>query len=131
MAAYADWTFYEDVYMGNRIAQSDFDRLALRASEEVDYMTFQRAQQAFVMYGTEIQMAVCAAAEVIQKLDTSDPTLKGAESAVQSEKVGGYSVTYVTPFNTAQGWEMAYRRQLMTAVAKYLASTGLLYRGLD
>ena len=43
MAAYADYEFYVTTYQGAAIAQADFPLLALRASEVVDQVTFDRA----------------------------------------------------------------------------------------
>ena len=41
--AYADFTYYSTSYLGNVIAETDFSRLALRASAVIDQLTFSRA----------------------------------------------------------------------------------------
>ncbi len=121
MAAYTDYAFYTGTYKGAAIAQPDFDRLALRASEKIDEVTFSRAA-AVVDAGTDqvtiakIQKAACAIAEEIQKLETSG-------GAVQSETVGRTSVTYLSKLS---------EDARLTKIAKhYLWDTDLMYRGFN
>lgn len=118
--AYADFTIYSDTYMGVAIAQADFPRLALRASEFIDQVTHDRAA-AVVEADTDntaiasIQMATCAVAEKIQELEVSGGTLA-------SESVGrGFSATYQS--------KLFDDGQLIRVAKKYLGRTGLMYSG--
>ena len=74
MAIYPDYTFYTGTYFGNAIAETDFERLAARASTIIDRLTFQRTA-AVIEAATEtdlitaVKMAVCAVAEEFQKTE--------------------------------------------------------------
>ena len=121
MATYADFAFYTDQFKGTAIAESDFDRLAMRASEELDQITFDRI--AAVIEADEdgatiekIQRATCAAAEELQKLESSG-------GAVSTETVGKQSVTYAAPLSEAQ--------RLTRCAKRYLGLTGLMYAGVE
>lgn len=120
MAVYADFVYYTETYRGTAIAQSDFERLAQRASERIDRLTFSRAA-AVVEANAEantiglIKMATCAVAEEIQKLEASG-------GAVQAERVGNLSVTYLNQKSEAA--------RLADAASLYLWPTGLMFRGL-
>lgn len=121
MAAYADYTFYTTTFLGAAIAETAFDRLALRASEAIDQITFERAAPV-VEADTDtatiarIQLATCAVAEAIQAKEN------GA-GQITAEKVGSYSVTY------ASGVAKSDLQRLIDAARPYLTSTGLMYRG--
>lgn len=120
MAVYATYDFYQNTFMGTAIAsETDFDRWALEASAEIDLLTFDRA--AAIVDAEEdadkigrIGMATCAVAEQLQALAQTG-------GAVQFEMVGRHSVSYARPLSEAARVRMAARR--------YLASTGLMYRG--
>lgn len=121
MAAYADYEFYTDTYLGAAIAQADFDRLALRASEAIDAMTFQRAVDVTDEDVVELRsMATCAVAETIQEIEKA-----GGAVGIQSERVGNHSVTYTT----GSAMQQTTPERLLSAAKTYLLSTGLLYRG--
>jgi hypothetical protein len=121
MAAYADLTFYKATYLGTAIADAAYPRLALRASEKIDEMTFNRAAPV-VTAATDtatialIKNATCAVAEEIQRQDASG-------GAVQSERVGNVSVTYLST--------LSEDARLLKAAKTYLGNTGLMYRGVE
>jgi len=127
MAVYATYTYYTTTYLGTAIASADFSRLALRASSNLDAMSFDRIAP-IVAAATDtatidkIKMATCAVAEEIQNQDQAG----GAESiGIQSETIGSNSVTYV-----AGSVSTLNSDQRMTKAARlYLGNTGLLYRG--
>lgn len=117
--AYADFTFYEETYLGTAIAEADFPRLALEASAVIDRLTYDRAA-AVVTAGTDadtierIGLATCAVAEALQ-------AQANQRDGLTSERVGSYAVTYASPTSRA--------RVFHTAAAIYLGGTPLLYRG--
>jgi len=121
MTAYVDYTYYTGTYLGAAIAQADCNRLAARASVEIDRMTYGRTA-AIVTAGTDtdtidlVKMATCAVADAIKKLEDSG-------GAVQSERVGNQSVTYLS--------QASDEARLMNAAKAYLWNTGLMYRGLN
>lgn len=121
MAVYATYVFYDTVYQGTAIAEANFDHLAIMASAVIDQVTFDRT--AAIVNADEdaalinkIGMATCAVAEKIQSLESSGP-------AVQSERVGNYSVTYLAPKSSEQ--------QLNMTAKLYLGGTGLMYPGFS
>ena len=125
MAAYADYTFYTATYLGTAIASADFARLALRASQVIDQVTFNRAGPVVTLDEDAdtialIQMATCAVAEEIQTQESS-----GNIDGVTSERVGSYSVTYGANARAMLSNEDKQER----AARLYLAQTGLMYRG--
>ena len=86
MTKYADYEFYIDTYKGN-MPKTDFDKLVIRASYEVQKNIFNRN---IIGYEDEIQLATCSVADILYKVEQleikknttiSDKTLK-------SENVG-------------------------------------------
>lgn len=119
---YADFSFYETVYHGNAIPDSDFCVLATRASEYLDYYTAGRTAKYADKWPVEIGKACCAIAEIYQKYDKLDASV----ITMQSQTVGSWSATY----RSADDVSATYRRQMADAARRYLMSTGLLYRGV-
>ena len=68
--AYADFTYYENTYLGTTIAEADFPRLALRASAVIDQITFGRAATDTTNVNA-IKNAMCAVAEEIQNQEAA------------------------------------------------------------
>lgn len=115
-----DFIYYSTVYLGNKIAEADFPRLALRAKAVINALTFNRAETD-TTYTDEIKMAICAVAEVLY----AEEIFTAEDRVIKTEKVGDHSVTYADSTLTEQSLE-----QKTTIAAKaYLANTGLLYRG--
>lgn len=110
MEAYTDYDFYREQYFGSSIPEQAFGSLAVRASSYVRYITFNRIEE----IADDVQMATCAAAEAIYKNEQND--------GKSAETIGKHSVTYNTK-GTAE-------KKIQSAVAPYLANTGLLYRGI-
>jgi len=82
--AYVDYTFYKDKYYGTAITtQGDFDRLADRASDKLDTMTFDRlvpGLPADERAAMKVKKAVCAVADKLQEI----------EQAEKMAQAGGY-----------------------------------------
>ena len=122
--AYATYEYYTDTYGGSAIAESDFDALAIRASDRVDYLTFDRAADIITANTpaatvTAIKKATCAVAEVLHDIDNGD------QAGIKSESVGGHSVAY------AEGSVKLLGEDARCALAarRYLVRTGLMYSG--
>lgn len=120
MATYVDYEFYQDTYGGTAIASADFHALAVRASYMIDHLTFGRAAENIddEEYTEQIKLATCAVADTIQ--DINDKA-----GQIVSEKVGPHSVTY-TPTPTSS---LSDEARMSLAAKRYLAATGLMYRG--
>lgn len=116
-----DYTYYTGTFHGVAIASADFVRLAMRASEIIDALTFGRCE-AVLTAGTDtatiakISMAVCAVAEIVQALEQSG-------GAVSAEHVGNYSVNYLS--------QLSDDARCRKAAKRYLWNTGLMYAGFN
>ena len=124
MAAYVDWEFYANEYSGIVLSEADFPRLAKRASEEIDYMTFNRAQCAEGARLTAVKMATCAVAETLHTIEQSGGV---TAAGITSERVGGHSVTYADASKTTHDRGVL----MLNAACRHLEWTGLLYAGID
>lgn len=92
--AYADYGFYTGVYLGDLISETDFPRLAERASEYLSGAT-DGASDALAGKGeTQLQKATCAIAEVLQDEARMAAASFSADQRVSSETVGSHSVSY-------------------------------------
>lgn len=125
MASYATYAQYTTDYLGTLIASANFAALALRASAQIDAMTFDRVAP-IVLAATEtatialIVQATCAVAEEIQTVEAD-----GSIGGIQSESVGQHSVTYA-----ANSFKLLSSKERYSEAAKtYLGNTGLLFRG--
>lgn len=127
MAAYATFSQYTTDYLGTAIASAAFARLALRASEIIDMLTFDRTA-AIVLAATEtatialIVKATCAVAEVYQA-NEANPSGGG----IKSESIGANSVTYMDGAHAT----LSDNAKLSRAAAVYLSATGLMFRGFN
>ncbi|SET71139.1 hypothetical protein SAMN05443270_1071 [Lacrimispora sphenoides] len=73
--AYTDYTFYKEKYYGTAIAQEDFDRLAEKASDKLDTMTFDRlvpGLPADERAAMKVQKTVCAVADKLQEIEQAE-----------------------------------------------------------
>ena len=116
--AYTTYEFYTSSYQGNSIPEADFARLAERASEYIDYITFGRA----IDYDDTknlLQKACCAVAETIKINENG--------GGVVAETVGKITRNYAAGVSTTP----TESQRLYTAVSRYLLREGLLYLGVD
>ena len=134
---YADYDFYRSEYFGQIIEEADFPRLALHASQYIDYITQGRADRSAGLEA--VKMCCCALAEHYQTIETAQALAQkhlaagAADSAeVQSETVGSWSRSYRSGGDSAQSAAQAAeagRSALLDDARRYLTNTGLLYRG--
>lgn len=111
-----DYAYYTDVYGGDRIPAAAFRARCRDAAAYVNELTLGRITDDLPEAVLNLcRMAVCAVAEAYQY------EADGGE--VASETAGKWSRTF-----TASGKTPGQRRA--DAARKYLASTGLLYRGV-
>jgi hypothetical protein len=134
---YADFDFYQNDYFGQTIQESDFPRLALRASAFLDYYTQGRAEAHADL--PALKMACCELAEQYAVIDAANAAATKAASEtmeggaeVQSESVGSWSKSYRSGGSTATE-ALTVAQNAKSALAdiarRHLAGTGLLYRG--
>lgn len=109
---YVDYSFYKDTYRGN-IPQDVFNKLSIKASKYIDYVTFNRIDKVT----EDIKLATC---EVIDILYESS---KKGDMEIKSETSGKYSISYADTNKTVD-------QKKYEVVKAYLGHTGLLYRGV-
>lgn len=132
---YADYAFYSGEYMGT-VCEDDFMRLAVRASSFLDYYTQGRAAAAADT--DPVRLCCCALVDVYAGLEAARALAKSKLTAaaegedIKSETVGSYSRTLATCGESALAAlnvANAAKTTLAETCARYLAHTGLLYRG--
>lgn len=117
---YADYTYYTDVFLGSALSETQFPPAAERASEYIDYITRGKATDT-----DAVKRACCALAEAYGAIERVKASTLTESGELQSQSVGSYSVTYRSGAEVAAGLEA----DLYRVAQRYLARTGLLYRG--
>lgn len=112
--AYADYEFYTTSYFGSVVPEADFPRLAERASDFVDLMTFDRLVDGLPeneRSQKRIKKAVCSLAELMYQIELAEKNAINQASAsvtdtntgdkptgvVTSVSSGSESISYATP----------------------------------
>lgn len=134
MKNYTDYKFYSDTYKGN-MPESDFNRLVIEASYEVQRNIFNRD---ITGYEDEVQMATCSVADILLKIEQiKQKQFKLISSAKEdrilvSEQVADVSRTFANTTNIKDlDVEISNQKQkIKEELKKYLLMTGLLYRGI-
>lgn len=133
---YAEYTFYTGTYYGTQIAEADWNRLATRASDFIDYYTLGKAA-AWSEANPDndaVRKCCCALAERYQLIEQArSNALSAAQSdsgELQSESVGSYSRTYRDAASSAAAADELAKTALTSVAQQYLLHTGLLYRGI-
>ena len=123
--SYAGYDFYQNTYLGKLIEDPEaFARLAKRASEHLDFLTFHRLNQSEV--DESVRLATCSMAEVLFWEEKRKTEHDGRE--VSSESNDGYSVTFADTNASDAG--LITKRDLYLAAYKYLSGSGLMDFGV-
>lgn len=140
--AYADFEFYTTTYHGNVVPESDFDRIADRASDFLDVITFGRLIDGLPddeRGKTKVQKAVCAVCDKLYQLEQADKQALSAAAGgtssggsggvtsgvITSKSAGSESISYASPSEMASGaktWSAVYQ-----AAGDEQATNKLLY----
>lgn len=121
----ADYDFYVNIYLGNKISTEDFPRLSMRASEYIRGMTRGKVNKVPEKDMDAVKSCVCAIAEVIQDEERLSSQSFSGEKPVSSETVGSYSVSYASP--AMSGTEAEYiENRKRDALLIYLANVPAL-----
>lgn len=127
--AYADYEFYTTSYFGSVVPETDFPRLAEKASVFVDTMTFDRLVDGLPTNERSqkrIKKAVCSLAELMYQIELAEKNatnaaVSGTSTAigtggsttgiVTSVSSGSESISYATPQQigaSAKEWSAVY-----------------------
>lgn len=116
--AYADYTYYIDIYKGRILLERDFAYYSERAAEFMDNVTFGRIKtQNCALFEDNIKKCNCELAEYAYKSNMRN---------IISETIGDYSVSYAQYAQQAAD----IRKNQYQIIAKHLLDTGLMYRGV-
>ena len=151
MAAYSDFTFYEEVFFGDVLTKENANKWLSRASDAIDMLTFGRLTFAFPKvpeHAEKVQKAVCAVAEALYNIDLQrkaaaaqkleDGSYRGEVKSVSS---GRESISYASVsaaasvYTRAAQCETEENRLIGSTAAGYLANipdangVNLLYAG--
>lgn len=126
--AYADYDFYTTSYFGSVVPETDFPRLAERASDFVDTMTFDKLVDGLPTNERSqkrIKKAVCSLTELMYQIELAEKNAINQASAgaadtnvghkstgiVTSVSSGSESISYATPQQigaSAKEWSAVY-----------------------
>lgn len=127
--AYADYEFYTTSYFGSVVPETDFPRLAEKASDFIDTMTFDRLVDGLPTNERSqkrIKKAVCSLAEIMYQIELAEKNatnaaVSGASTTigsggsttgiVTSVSSGSESISYATPQQigaSAKEWSAVY-----------------------
>ena len=127
--AYADYEFYTTSYFGSVVPETDFPRLAERASDFVDLMTSDRLVDGLPTNERSqkrIKKAVCSLTELMYQIELAEKNATNAAASgtsttigsggsttgiVTSISSGSESISYATPQQKASGakeWSSVY-----------------------
>lgn len=127
--AYADYEFYTTSYFGSVVPETDFPRLAERASDFINIMTFDRLVDGLPTNERSqkrIRKAVCSLAELMYQIELAEKNATNAAASgtsttigsggsttgiVTSVSSGSESISYATPQQigaSAKEWSAVY-----------------------
>lgn len=89
--AYADYDFYTTSYFGSVVPETDFPRVAERASDFVDTMTFDRLVDGLPeneRSQKRIKKAVCSLAELMYQIELAEKNATNAAVSGTSTAIG-------------------------------------------
>lgn len=89
--AYADYEFYTTSYFGSVVPEADFPRLAERASNFIDTMTFDRLADGLPeneRSQKRIKKAVCSLAETMYQIELAEKNAANAAASGTSTTIG-------------------------------------------
>ena len=146
--AYTDFEFYATTYHGNVVPEADFPRIADRASDFLDVITFDRLVDSLPSddrAATKVQKAVCAVSDKLYELELADKQALSAAAGsasssgsggatsgvITSKSSGSESISYASPSEMANGaktWSAVYQAAGdETLTNKLLYSAAKLY----
>lgn len=127
--AYTDFEFYATTYHGNVVPEADFPRIADRASDFLDVITFDRLVDGLPddeRAKTKVQKAVCAVSDKLYELELAEKQALSAAAGgtssggsggvtsgvITSKSAGSESISYASPSEMANGaktWSAVYQ----------------------
>lgn len=124
--AYTDYEFYTTSYFGSAVPETDFPRLAERASDFVDTITFDRLVNGLPeneRSQKRIKKAVCSLAELMYQIELAENNaINQASSNVTDTNVGNISTGIVTSVSSgSESISYATPQQIGASVKEWSA----------
>lgn len=134
MLELVDYEYYQSAYEGSSIPESSFKKLAIKASEKINYYTQNRINKDNTT--DIIRNTTCQIAELIfeqeclkEKIVNYDETNK----EIASETLGPRSISYVNKSSQQSNLIMSsdeLEKEIYKICYQSLVHTGLMYRGV-
>lgn len=123
------YNYYGSEYLGTIIPSNLFKKYNMKATSLINYFTFNRIKET----DNDIKNACCEIAELLyQQENLYSKIINNGGEQVASETVGPYSKSYVNNSNIQKERLLTKKeldRECYQICLKYLADTGLMYRG--
>lgn len=125
-----DYEYYSKTYGGSSIPESSFNEYSLKASSKVNHYTFNRINESNI--NDNIRNTAC---EIIDLLFSQVHLIKKQvdDKIIASETVGPHSINYVNNSSSKEKRILSQEeleKECYRICYEYLASTGLMYRGV-
>lgn len=122
MNVYADEKFYNEAYLCGKSAviTSDYEYFFREASLMINQYTFGNIDPENIPQA--VKMCCCELAESIFSRDM----ILSKNNGISSESVGGWSVNYASSSDV----NSEFKKAVKNIIFKWLADTGLLYKGV-
>lgn len=130
--SYTTFDFYKNTYFGNSITEENFLRVSERASEHIDYLTFNRINDEILQeYSVKIQKSCCAIAEFLNDIDIYNASTSNNSNSrqISSKTVGSISVTYSSKVSYIESYISDTSKidtHIYELASRYLIDTGLM-----
>lgn len=132
MSNYIDYNYYSNTFKGTLIPQKEFEKYAIKASNEVRIRIMNKP---ITVFETQVQNVTCFIADILYnqylKKQTLENLMNGTIQMVANEKVGDYSKSYSNVTASELSKEIENTTKLIDEeVQSALLFTGLLYSGV-
>lgn len=135
MLELVDYKYYKEIYEGSSIPESSFKKIAIKASEKVNYYTQDRINKDNIT--DKIRNTTCEIAELLFEQESLKEKLINYDEStkeIASETLGPRSVSYVNK-SSQQANLIKSKEELEKDIYKIcyqsLVHTGLMYRGVS
>ena len=120
-----DYEFYAETYCGTIIPdEKDLRQPIIKAISHLNQYMHQEPDETNLEM---VKLCLCEVAELIYQDDAM--RMEHGGKSIQSENTDGYSVTYASPEDGADGISQT-DREIYSVIRRYLSGTGLLYLGV-
>jgi len=127
-----DYDYYKNTYGGSSIPESSFELYSKKASVRINYFTSNKITE--ILLNNDIKDSLCEIADLLQEQDKLIESQNNDQQEVASETVGPHSKSYVNKASLRDK-RILTKEELNSECYKicyrYLAHTGLMYRGIN